>query len=82
MSHPYTPIFPPDVLPVRSGVYFTQSVDEDGKAFGSWGFSYFDATDRIWGCSHEFVEAAAAYPEFEFAIQTKRWRGLSEESKS
>lgn len=73
--------FPANILPVRSGVYFTQEVLEDGT-LGQSGFSLFDAEDRIWGCMHQTVEGAAANPEFEFACQTKMWQGLAEEIAS
>jgi hypothetical protein len=75
-----TPVFPASILPVRSGVYATQQIDEDGN-LGPFGCSYFDATDRIWGCTHRTVDEAAANPEFEFAVQTKMWQGLAEEPK-
>lgn len=73
-----TPVFPANILPVRSGVYYTQAIDEDGK-LGQSGYSYFDETDRIWGCMHKTPDEAAANPEFEFAGQTKMWYGLAEE---
>lgn len=77
-----TEIFPPDILPVRSGVYRTQSVDPDsGVAMNPWGYSYFDATDRVWGCVAETAEEAFAKPDYEFAWQTKKWRGLTGETK-
>ncbi len=76
-----TPTFPHDVLPVRSGVYRTRSVDpEDGKPIGPWGYSWFDATDRIWGCAEHGPIMAAQNPEYEFAYQTKIWRGLVKEA--
>lgn len=78
-----TKIFPPDVLPVRSGVYRTKAVDiETGKSLGSWGYSYFDTTSKIWGCAHPDVDSAARVPDYEFALQHKMWRGLAEEPKS
>lgn len=77
-----TEIFPPEILPVRSGVYKTRSFDaETGKPLDEpWAFSYFDFTDKIWGCSHPTVAEAWAYPEFEFAIQSKEWTKLPEEA--
>lgn len=77
-----TAIFPPETLPVRSGVYKTRPIDPDtGKPTFSWGYSHFDATDRIWGCSHDRVDQAARVPDYEFAHQSKEWRGLTEEAK-
>jgi hypothetical protein len=79
-----TEIFPPDILPVRSGVYRTQSCDsETGEPLGEpWGFSYFDSADRLWGCVHDRVDDAWRMPEYEFAHQTKQWYGLNEEPKT
>lgn len=78
-----TPIFPANVLPVRSGVYKTLSVDEEGVPDGrAWGFSYFDATDRIWGCVSDNVVEAGIHRDHEFAHQLKQWQGVLEESTS
>lgn len=77
-----SPVFPANILPVRSGVYYTQEVDEETGYYGQGGYSYFDATDRIWGCTHKTPSEAAANPEFEFAGQTKTWYGLAEEPNS
>lgn len=75
-----TGILPPDVKPVRSGVYETRTVNvETGRVNGPWLFSWFDATDRIWGCGHQDAEAAWRVPDYEFAFQNKQWRGLTEE---
>lgn len=76
-----TDIFPPDILPARSGVYLTRGVNPEDGVKTPWAYSYFDATDRIWGCAHETIEMAARSPEYEFAWQTKEWRGLAEEPK-
>ena len=76
-----TPIFPPDVLPVRSGVYWTQNIDPfDGATMDPWGYSYFDATDRIWGCTAQSIILAGINRDFEFAHQTKQWQGVLEEA--
>ena len=77
-----TPTFPASVLPVRSGVYSTVTIDPDTGKLKDSGYSYFDATDRIWGCTHLTVDDAAAAPDFEFALQTKMWRGLLEDNAS
>lgn len=78
-----TNIFPPEILPVRSGVYKTQACDPDtGTPLDAWGFSYFDANDRVWGCRHFDVEQAWRHPDYEFAHQCKQWCGLSEEPKA
>lgn len=74
-----SPVFPANILPVRSGVYYTQNIDEETGKLGDSGYSYFDAADRIWGCTHSTPQKAAAHPEFEFAGQTKCWYGLAEE---
>ena len=72
-----TPTFPANILPVRSGVYKTRYVDRDsGKPIGPWGFSWFDITDRLWGCQSDAIDKAAAHLDYEFASQTKLWRGL------
>ena len=77
-----TKIFPPDVRPVRSGAYETREVDvETGAARGPWLFSWYDAPHRIWGCGHADAETAWRHPEYEFASQSKQWRGLTEEQK-
>lgn len=76
-----SPVFPANILPVRSGVYYTQSVDVEDGTLGASGYSYFDATDRIWGCIQPTPQKAAAHPEFEFAGQSKMWYGLAEEPK-
>lgn len=75
-----TEVFPASTLPVRSGIYRTWQVDPEGVIIDhSGGYSYFDATDKIWGCSHLTVDEAAAKPEFEFAWQQKNWQGVAEE---
>jgi hypothetical protein len=74
-----TPVFPANILPVRSGVYATQQIDEDGN-LGASGYSLFDEADRIWGCTHPTVDEAAASPEFEFAWQNKSWQGPTKEA--
>ena len=71
-----TDIFPPETLPVRSGLYLTRTVYEDGSTDPFWQFSHFDATDRIWGCGHLSTYAAAEAPDYEFASQSKQWRGV------
>lgn len=78
-----TPIFHHTVLPVRSGAYKTLAVDPDSgePIAGEWGYSWFDATDRIWGCACDTPHEAGLNPEYEFAFQTKIWRGLVEEPK-
>ena len=74
-----TPAFPANILPVRSGVYKTLSIDNETGKLRNPGYSLFDATDRIWGCTHATIDEAAANPDFEFADQTKMWQGLAEE---
>lgn len=75
-----TPVFPHDVLPVRSGVYMTQNVSlDDWLPENDWNFSHYDATDRIWGCGHKTVKDAAKHPDYEFAWSTKQWRGIEQE---
>ena len=76
-----TEIFPSEILPARSGVYKTLSLDEDGNPQGDWGYSFFDATDRVWGCTYATVDEAWQRPDYEFAQQTKTWFGLAEETK-
>lgn len=78
-----TPIFPANILPVRSGVYKTMAVDdEDLQQNVSWNYSYFDATDRIWGCGHDNIVDAGIHRDHEFAHQLKQWQGVLEESTS
>jgi hypothetical protein len=73
-------IFPPSELPQSKGVYRTCTVDvETGEESEVWGYSFFDATDRIWGCTHTTIEDAVEAPDFEFANQNKRWSELSEQ---
>ena len=76
-----TETFPPDVLPVHRGVYLTRPVDPETKVCGRdrWLYSFYDSTDKIWGCEAWTPEDATAHPEFEFADQSKEWRGLAEE---
>lgn len=75
-----TPVFPPDVQPVRKGVYKTRVLDtENGQPLTGWAYSLFDTTDKIWGCGHDTVENALAAPDFEFAQQNKEWQGLTKE---
>jgi len=76
-----TPTFPANILPVRSGVYSTVTVDSETGKLRNSGYSFFDATDKIWGCTHLTIQEAVANPEFEFAEQTKMWQGLAEEPK-
>ncbi len=70
-----TPVFPANILPVRSGVYATQQIDDDGN-LGASGYSWFDLEYRVWGCQAATIEEAAAHQDYEFANQTKMWRGL------
>lgn len=76
--------FPPEILPVREGVYLTKQIDSfTGKVISNdTEYSLFDVTSKIWGCGHPTPEAAAAAPDFEFAWQYKSWQGLAEEPKS
>lgn len=76
-----TPVFPPEILPVREGVYLTTQVDnETGQPMANTkGYSLFDTTSKIWGCNYPTPEEAAKQPEFEFAWQLKSWQGLAEE---
>ena len=78
-----TPTFPPEILPARSGVYPTREIDlETGEPTEElFRFSYFDATDRIWGCTAPNRDMAWKEPNFEFASQNKEWIGLAEEPK-
>ncbi len=80
-----TRVFPPEILPVREGVYLTTQLDpETGEPTCSGivtGYSFFDLTDRVWGCSHKTVKGAIAHPDFEFAWQHKSWQGLAEEPR-
>lgn len=62
--------------PTQSGVYATREVDvETGEPIpgSTWLYSFFDLTDRIWGCSHPDPQMAIAWPEFEYASQSKEW---------
>lgn len=73
-------VFPPSVLPARSGVYKTRQIDPETETVdGDWGFSYFDELDRVWGCTAADPAVAHSHPEYEFASQTKEWCGLDEE---
>lgn len=79
-----TPTFPPEILPVRGGVYFTRELNpETGEPYAGdqFLFSYFDATDRIWGCAAGNRDVAWQEPNYEFASQNKEWIGLAEEPK-
>jgi hypothetical protein len=78
-----TPVFPPETHPVRRGVYMTREVDvETGEpTHEGWFYSFYDSTDKIWGCSNFSPELATDKPEFEFASQHKEWRGLAQEPK-
>lgn len=80
---PLTPTFPPEILPVRSGLYFTRELNIETGAPESelFVFSYFDATDRIWGCGSGHAQTAINEPGYEFASQNKEWIGLAEEPK-
>lgn len=80
---PLTPTFPPQILPVRSGLYFTREVDPETSkhTHDKFLFSYFDATDRIWGCAAINRNDALSEPCYEFASQNKEWIGLAEEPK-
>lgn len=78
-----TPEYPPEILPVREGVYLTKQIDTlTGEPISKHSeYSLFDLTSKIWGCGHPTPEAAAAAPDFEFAWQNKSWQGLAEEPK-
>lgn len=78
-----TPEFPPQILPVRGGVYRTRQIDteDDSVITKRTEYSLFDATSKIWGCGHKTPAAAASNPDFEFAWQNKSWQGLAEEPK-
>lgn len=77
-----TEIFPAEILPVRSGVYNTLALDEDNHPVSDWGYSFFDATDRIWGCNYPSIDEAWRQPDYEYAVQRKLWFGLAEEPKA
>lgn len=78
-----TPIFPANILPVRSGVYRTWNIDpETGDISDTSGYSFYDATDRIWGCGHNNIVEAGIHRDHEFAYQLKQWQGVLEESTS
>lgn len=74
-----TDTFPPNILPVRSGVYKTRHIDPETGEKSQWGYCYFDATDRIWGCMYIVPLLAEKKPDFEFALQNKEWCGLDKE---
>jgi hypothetical protein len=75
-----TNISPPDKLPTKAGVYRTRVIDpESNEPTGNWGYSYFDLTDRIWGCLSSDPAAAHSNPDFEFAEQNKEWCKPDEE---
>lgn len=65
-----TPIFSEDIKPVRPGVYLVECPVLQSEMFALW-------DGQHWGCSAATIELAAAKPDFEFAEQAKRWRGLS-----
>ena len=79
-----TPTFPPEIRPVKRGVYITRNIDpETGVCENNrWMYSFYDNTDKIWGCGALTPEQATSHPDFEFAEQNKEWRGLAEEPKS
>jgi hypothetical protein len=79
-----TPEFPPEILPVREGVYLTKQIDTlTGTVVSKQTeYSLFDVTSKIWGCGHATPEEAAKKPDYEFAWQYKSWQGLAEEPKS
>lgn len=73
-------INPPSILPERQGVYRTRLVDpETDQPEGDWGYSYFDTTDRIWGCQSANRDTAFGERDFEFATQVKQWCKLDED---
>lgn len=56
-----------ETRPEKAGVYRTLSE-------GVEGFSWYDATDKIWGCTQPTIELAVKSPEYEFANQySKLW---------
>lgn len=75
--------FPPEILPVRAGVYLTKQIDTlTGKVISkNTEYSLFDVTSKIWGCGYATPAEAAKTPDFEFAWQYKSWQGLAEEPK-
>lgn len=60
-----------ETRPTKGGVYRTLSE-------GIEGFSLYDATDRIWGCTHPTPELARDLPDFEYALQFKHWVEVSD----
>ena len=70
--------FGPSTMPRRSGVYWACN----DKAPSQWGFAHFDAELKIWGCLASDPNDAARSPDYEFASQLKRWRGLPESAKA
>lgn len=69
-----TPWFPPQVTPVRVGVYqacIPYPHPEDPVEFAYW-------DGARWGWLHNTVKQAARYKRTAHAIQLKCWRGLAE----
>jgi len=67
-----TPWFPPDVKPVRSGVYERQMPDGWGK------YSYWNAKEKWWGAWGWTIEIATKNAKYQSSLQYQRWRGLAE----
>lgn len=65
MSKKLTPWFPPEVKPVRVGVYRV--------AYGR----YAMWNGSKWGYAHSTIEYASAYPFYDCAWPDKQWRGLA-----
>jgi hypothetical protein len=71
--------FPPQVKPVRVGVYeafMEVFTDRFGTSHLEFGFSRWDG--RRWGAMHTDIKSANELLPWHAAAQAKSWRGLKE----
>lgn len=71
-----TPLYPPNIKPVRSGVYQTQ-LTPDAKA----AYSHWNNGTKHWGWGETNPSLTETYPQGSSAYQNKYWRGLTKETK-
>ena len=70
-----TPWFPPEIKPVRNGIYKVK----DSPRNQHW-YRYWDCNNHKWGAAATSPEAASALSK-SYWFQESEWRGLARKPK-